>query len=191
MARGSPAKEDNHRGRPGHLCGNVDSPLRRAFHRHDGQRSAVHLCHGGHRCEQYGVQHITTTAFHPQANGMVERLHPQMKDALLARGGAAAWADHLLWVMLGIRASPRRSLGPLQGRQHSRTCWWFLISCCRCLAHQQLSWWPKGPTLRQLQHQLWRGQFTCKCRVWDCRWRTTMQGHTWCWRRAPRSSSSS
>ena len=62
------------------------------------------------RCGEYGVRHISTTAFHPQANGMlerVERLHRQMKDALRARGGAAAWAVHLPWVMLGIRASPK------------------------------------------------------------------------------------
>ena len=53
-------------------------------------------------CGDCGVQHITTTAFHPQGNGMVERLHRQMKDALHARGNTAAWADHLPWVMLGI-----------------------------------------------------------------------------------------
>jgi len=35
-------------------------------------------------CEQYGIQHNLTTAFHPQANGMVERLHRQLKDALRA-----------------------------------------------------------------------------------------------------------
>ena len=63
----------------------------------------------------YGVQHITTTAFHPQANGMVERLHRQMKDALRARGGATAWADHLPWVMLGIRASPKEESGTSAG----------------------------------------------------------------------------
>ena len=40
-------------------------------------------------CGEYGVRHIPTTAFHPQANGMVERLHHQMKDALRVRGGAA------------------------------------------------------------------------------------------------------
>ena len=61
-------------------------------------------------CWDYGVQHITTTAF-PQANGIVERLHCQMKDALHARGGPAAWADHLPWVMLGIRASPKEESG--------------------------------------------------------------------------------
>jgi transposase InsO family protein len=32
-----------------------------------------------------GFQHVLTSAYHPQANGMVERLHRQIKDALRAR----------------------------------------------------------------------------------------------------------
>ena len=32
-----------------------------------------------------------------------------------ARGGAAAWADHLQWVMLGIRASPKEESGTSAG----------------------------------------------------------------------------
>ena len=63
---------------------------------------------------EFGVQHITTTAFHPQANGMVERLHRQMKDALRDRGSTAAWVDNLPWVVLGIRASPKEESGMLQ-----------------------------------------------------------------------------
>ena len=66
-------------------------------------------------CGEYGVQHNPTTAFHPQANGMVERLHRQMKDALRARGGSAAWADHLPGVMLGIRATPKEESGTSPG----------------------------------------------------------------------------
>ena len=58
-------------------------------------------------CAAQGVRHITTTAFHPQSNGMVERLHRQIKDALRARGAAAAWQDHLPWVMLGLRTVPK------------------------------------------------------------------------------------
>ena len=57
------------------------------------------------------MEHITTTAFHPQANGMVERLHRQIKDALHARGTATAWADHLPWVILGLRAAPKDESG--------------------------------------------------------------------------------
>ena len=57
------------------------------------------------------MQHITTTAYHPQANGMVERIHRTLKAALCARGGAAACKDHLPWVLLGMRAAPREETG--------------------------------------------------------------------------------
>ena len=69
-------------------------------------------------CSEYGVRHIPTTAFHPQANGMVERLHRQTKDALRrlrARGCTTAWADHLPWVMLGIRAARKKESGTSAG----------------------------------------------------------------------------
>ncbi len=36
-------------------------------------------------CQQLGIQHQPTTAFHPQANGMLERCHRRLKDALRAR----------------------------------------------------------------------------------------------------------
>ena len=67
---------------------------------------------GGWRQNQ-GVQHITTTACHPQANSMVERIHRTLKAALCARGGVAAWKDHLPWVLLGMRAAPREETGVL------------------------------------------------------------------------------
>ena len=62
-------------------------------------------------CTKMQVDHITTTAFHPQANGMVEWLHRQLKDALCARGAASAWADHLPWVILGLHAAPKDESG--------------------------------------------------------------------------------
>ena len=63
------------------------------------------------RCNKMQVDHITTMAFHPQANGMVERLHRQLKDALHARGAASAWADHLPWVILGLCVAPKDESG--------------------------------------------------------------------------------
>jgi len=65
----------------------------------------------GSWCERNGVQHVTTTAYHPQSNGMVERIHRQLKAAMAARGGATAWEDHLPWVLLGMRAFPREETG--------------------------------------------------------------------------------
>ena len=50
----------------------------------------------GDWCQKQGVQHITTTAYHPQANGMVERIHCTLKAdkyrgpyKLLERGNKA------------------------------------------------------------------------------------------------------
>jgi transposase InsO family protein len=58
-----------------------------------------------------GFQHITTSAYHPQANGMVERFHRQLKAALRARDCGTAWADHLAWALLGLRAAPKEDSG--------------------------------------------------------------------------------
>lgn len=62
-------------------------------------------------CRQLGIQHVCTTAYHPQANGMVERPHRQLKDALRAREAGADWPDHLPYVLLGLRAAPKEANG--------------------------------------------------------------------------------
>jgi len=58
-------------------------------------------------CEELGVSHTKTTAFHPQSNGLVERLHRQIKEGLRARSAANQWDDHLPWVLLGVRTAPK------------------------------------------------------------------------------------
>ena len=58
-------------------------------------------------CSLLSIQHIQTTAYHPQANGLVERFHRRLKDALRARADGADWHSQLPWVMLGIRAAWR------------------------------------------------------------------------------------
>ena len=54
-----------------------------------------------------GAQLITTTAYHPQSNGMVERCHGQLKAALRARLASTEWPEHLPWVLLGLRTAPK------------------------------------------------------------------------------------
>ncbi len=44
---------------------------------------------------------LNTTAYHPQANGLIERFHRWLKDVLRACAARADWASHLAWVMLG------------------------------------------------------------------------------------------
>jgi transposase InsO family protein len=46
-------------------------------------------------CARLGMSHITTTSFHPQSNGMVERAHRQIKDSLRARLAGSQWPEHL------------------------------------------------------------------------------------------------
>jgi len=58
-------------------------------------------------CRLLCIDHTQTTAYHPQSNGMVERFHRRLKDALRARMAGADWAAHLPWVMLGVRSAWR------------------------------------------------------------------------------------
>jgi transposase InsO family protein len=58
-----------------------------------------------------GIRHHQTTAYHPQANGMIERAHRQLKDALRSRLAGADWLSHLPWVLLGLRSVPKEDSG--------------------------------------------------------------------------------
>lgn len=56
-----------------------------------------------------GVHHIHTTAYHPQANGIVERFHRTLKAALMCTN-AMDWHDRLPLVLLGLRTAFREDL---------------------------------------------------------------------------------
>ncbi len=58
-------------------------------------------------CSLLNIQHSPTTAYHPQSNGLVERFHRRLKDALRSRAAAADWRDHLPWVLLSIPTAYR------------------------------------------------------------------------------------
>ncbi|XP_063538133.1 uncharacterized protein LOC134747439 [Cydia strobilella] len=57
-----------------------------------------------------GVQRIRTTAYHPQANSKVERLHRTIKASLMARG-SRDWVRELPSVLMGIRSAVRDDTG--------------------------------------------------------------------------------
>ena len=59
----------------------------------------------------FGIKAIRTVSYHPQANGLVERMHRQLKNSLKARLVDHAWVDQLPIVLLGMRAALKEDLG--------------------------------------------------------------------------------
>jgi len=54
-----------------------------------------------------------TTAYNPEAKGMVERFHRTLKAALMSRCSNSMWFSQLPWV-LGLRTTPKDSMSPQQ-----------------------------------------------------------------------------
>ena len=57
-----------------------------------------------------GTKHTRTTAYHPIANGMVERFHLQLKSSLKASPHHERWTDMLHLALLGIRTTLKEDL---------------------------------------------------------------------------------
>lgn len=60
-------------------------------------------------CAVLGCRHATTTSYHPASNGLVERLHRQLKTALCAHNNCR-WTSTLPAVLLGIRTAVKSDL---------------------------------------------------------------------------------
>lgn len=56
-----------------------------------------------------GARHLRTTAYHPAANGIVERLHRQLKAAIMCHT-SSQWTEVLPLVLLGMRNSWKEDL---------------------------------------------------------------------------------
>ena len=57
-----------------------------------------------------GTTRLRTTSYHPQANGLVERFHRQLKGALKAQPPSQSWTESLPLVLLGIRTAIKEDL---------------------------------------------------------------------------------
>ncbi|KAJ8722681.1 hypothetical protein PYW07_003861 [Mythimna separata] len=55
--------------------------------------------------KRLGIERTRTTAYHPQANGIIERHRRTLKTALTARLQNSSWTNELPTVMLGLRAT--------------------------------------------------------------------------------------
>ena len=63
--------------------------------------------------QTWGIKTITTAPYHPEANGLVERLHRRLKEALKALGADSPqeWFWRLPMVMLSIRTTFKPDIG--------------------------------------------------------------------------------
>lgn len=56
------------------------------------------------------IQHFRTTAYHPQANGIIERWHRSLKAALKAKANDK-WTNELPLILLGLRTVIKEDIG--------------------------------------------------------------------------------
>ena len=87
--------------------GRLDCPLWCSGHHHNHIGVQFTSAIWSVLCKRLGIQHVTTTSYHPQSNGLVERFHRQLKDSLRARLAVRDWPSHLPWVLLGLRSAPK------------------------------------------------------------------------------------
>ena len=58
-----------------------------------------------------GSTRTRTTAYHPAANGIIERFHRQLKASLKAQEDPSNWYEYLPIVLLGIRTTVKEDIG--------------------------------------------------------------------------------
>lgn len=54
--------------------------------------------------QMLGIEHFRTTAYHPQANGIIERWHRTLKASIMCHD-TIHWADELPTILLGLRST--------------------------------------------------------------------------------------
>ena len=55
------------------------------------------------------VHHRTTSSFHMEANGIIERFQRTLKQSLRAKCQSSSWTTKLPLILLGLRSTPREA----------------------------------------------------------------------------------
>jgi hypothetical protein len=82
------------------------------------------------------ISHKQTTAYHPELNGAVKRLHCRLKDALRACASAATWSEELPFVLLELRVQPREDTDLSRLRQFSVPKLYCQTNFCKMMSFQ-------------------------------------------------------
>ncbi|BHF73781.1 hypothetical protein SprV_0401686400 [Sparganum proliferum] len=77
----------------------------------------------------FGTNRIRTTAYHPQANGLVERFYRQLKTSLMAQPDPSRWSDHLPLVLFSLRPTLKAESVALQPIVSTEPPYDFSMSC--------------------------------------------------------------
>ena len=90
-----------------HWVGRFDCPTQMTTNR--GRQFTSYLWK--EMCEFLGTKLSQTTAYHPAANGMVERVHRTVKTALKCSNNSTAWYENLDLVLFGIHSMVKEDIG--------------------------------------------------------------------------------
>ena len=74
-------------------------------------QTSVHILCLGQSLWNIEISHSTTTSFHLQSNRMTERFHGSIKSFLWARLAWQDWVQHLPFVFLGLKTTPKEDSG--------------------------------------------------------------------------------
>lgn len=103
-----------------------------------------------------GAKHIKTTAYHPCANGLVERFHRQLKTSLAMSPNSTNWVDNLPLILLSIRNVTKEDLGCTPAELVFGTS----LSLPGQYFEQNTNSQPTSPFVQQLKTKMSNFQFT-------------------------------